>query len=112
MTLQNLSRTELISYLQGKSRRALKEEILNLHARLTTKPAPMPEAFSGTSFYVPLSTARGLAEISDAESQRKLRKQDPSLFDREANGLEIEAAKAAVWDQYRKINVQAPRVSL
>ena len=109
MILQELSRAELINHLQGMSRKALKEELLNLHAKLTTKRAPLPKAVAETTFYVPLSTARGMAELSDAESQRKLKKQDPSLFDREANGLEIEAAEAAIWDHYHKIDIQAPQ---
>ena len=109
MILPELSRTELINRLQGMSRKALKEELLNLHSKLTTKAAPLPDAVAETVFYVPLSTARGMAALSDAESQRKLKKQDPSLFDREANGLEIEAAEAAIWDQYHKIDIQAPQ---
>ena len=109
MILQELSRTELINRLQGMSRKQLKEELLNLHAKLTTKAAPLPDAVAETVFYVPLSTARGMVALSDATSQRKLRKKDPSLFDREANGLEIEAAEAAIWDQYHKIDIQAPQ---
>ena len=109
MILQELSRTELINHLQGMSRKQLKEELLNLHAKLTTKAAPLPDAVAETSFYVPMSTARGMMALSDPESQRKLKKQDPSLFDREANGLEIEAAEAAIWDQYHKIDIQAPQ---
>ena len=91
------------------SRKQLKEELLNLHAKLTTKAAPLPDAVAETVFYVPMSTARGMVALSDPESQRKLKKQDPSLFDREANGLEIEAAEAAIWDQYHKIDIQAPQ---
>ena len=108
MELQNLTRSEAIAHLRGKTRAELVEDVLTLHARQTTKTVTTCEGTEETSFTVPHGTARAIAYLSDSNTQRSLRRQDASLFDREPNPLEMESAGAALWDQYRKIRVDEP----
>ena len=106
MNLNNLTRSELIIQLRRKSRKQLVEEFLSLHGELTTRRAPVPEGSGVTTFEVPLGTARAMAHLADANSRRRLKKQDPSLFNREPTAVELAAGTAAVWTQYNKIKAE------
>ena len=106
MILQDLSRKDLVAYLRRKSRKQLTEELLNLHAQLTTRRTPAPEGSGVTTFEVPLGTARAMAHLADANTRRRLKKQDPSLFTRKPTPVELAAGKAAVWDQYNRIKIE------
>ena len=108
MELQNLTRSEVIAYLRGKSRAELVESVLALHSRQTTKTVTARKGTEETSFRVPVGTARGIAYYSDCNTQRTLRRQDANLFDREPNPLELEAAGVTLWDQYRNIKIDEP----
>ncbi len=106
MTINNLTRSELITHLKRRSRKQLVEDILNLHSHLTTKRTPAPEGSGVTTFEVPLGTARAMAHLADANTRRRLKKQDPSLFNREPTPVELAAGTAAVWEQYNRIKIE------
>ena len=106
MNLNNLTRSELIIQLRRKSRKQLVEEFLSLHGELTTRRAPVPEGSGVTTFEVPIGTALAMAHLADANTRRRLKKQDPSLFNREPTAVELAAGTAAVWTQYNKIKAE------
>ena len=97
---------DLVAYLMRKSRKQLTEELLNLHGQLTTRCTPALGANEVTSFEVPVGTARAMAHLADANTRRRLKKQDPSLFTREPTPVELAAGKAAAWDQYNRIKIE------
>ena len=107
MILQDLSRKDLVAYLKRKSRKQLTEELLNLHGQLTTRRTPALGANEVTSFEVPVGTARAMAHLADANTRRRLKKQDPSLFTREPTPVELAAGKAAVWQQYKAMDIKS-----
>lgn len=106
MNLQNITRSELIIQLRRKSRKQLVEEFLSLHGELTTKRTPAPEGSGVTTFEVPLGTARAMAHLANANTQRRLKKQDSSLFNREPTAVELAAGAAEIWTQYNKIKAE------
>ena len=61
MELQNLTRSEVIAHLRGKTRAELVEDVLTLHARQTTKTVTTCEGTEEISFTVPHGTARAIA---------------------------------------------------
>ena len=106
MNLQNITRSELIIQLRRKSRKQLVEEFLSLHGELANKRAPAPEGSGVTTFEVPLGTARAMAHLANANTQRRLKKQDSSLFNREPTAVELAAGAAEIWTQYNKIKAE------
>ena len=97
MNALNLSRSELITRLQGQPRAKVVETCLDLHSRATAQDLGTLRVTKGT--------ARGMVALACSNTQRKLRKQSPDLFDREPTALELEQGRAALMGQYKAIDL-------
>ncbi len=97
MNLQNLSRPELITHLQGRPRNEVLEAALQLHAAKDTTTVATAR--------VPKGTAVGMASLASAPERMKLRKSSPDLFDRKPQHHEIMAGKALIRDLYGRIDI-------
>ncbi len=97
MNPKNLSRSELISHLQGKPRNVVLETCLALHASQNNKQVGAIE--------VPKGTAIGMANLASAPERMKIRKDSPDLFDRKPFDHEITAGRATLMEVYRDIDI-------